>query len=199
MTAYPPTSTCPTPAPATIQAELSTPTGVPGVPPRVPAGLPSKLARRRPDIRQAGAQLHAATASIGVAQADFCPASPCPAASPCKPPRLKDLGPPARTFGFGPNLTVPIFEGRRIQRTVDLRTAQQQEVVLNYQKAVLQAFTDVDNALIAYAAEQRRRARLAEQVAQSRRALCLAQSRYRQGVSDFLEVLTAQRTVLQAE
>jgi len=57
----------------------------------------------------------------------------------------------------------------------------------------------VDNALIAYGAEQRRQARLFEQVVQSRRALDLAQKRYRQGVSDFLEVLTAQRTVLQAE
>ena len=185
--------------PATLQAELSPPAGVPGVPPRVPAGLPSELARRRPDIRQAEAQLHAATASIGVAQADFYPRVTLSGSFALQATQLKDLGLPARTFGFGPSVTVPIFEGRRIQRTVDLRTAQQQEAVLNYQKAVLQAFTDVDNALIAYAAEQRRRARLTEQVAQSRRALGLAQSRYRQGVSDFLEVLTAQRTVLQAE
>ena len=185
--------------PATLQAELSAATGVPGVPPRVPAGLPSELARRRPDIRQAEAQLHAATASIGVAQADFYPRVTLSGSFALQATQLKDLGLPARTFGLGPSVTVPIFEGRRIQRTVDLRTAQQQEAALNYQKTVLQAFTDVDNALIAYAAEQRRRARLAEQVLQSRRALGLAQSRYRQGVSDFLEVLTAQRTVLQAE
>ena len=185
--------------PATLQAELSPPTGVPGVPPRVPAGLPSELARRRPDIRQAEAQRHAATASIGVAEADFYTRITLSGSFALQATQLKDLGLPARTFGFGPSVTVPIFEGRRIQRTVDLRTAQQQEAVLNHQKAVLQAFTDVDNALIAYAAEQRRRARLAEQVAKSRRALGLAQSRYRQGVSDFLEVLTAQRTVLQAE
>jgi len=185
--------------PASLQAELSPPAGVPGVPPRVPAGLPSELARRRPDIRQAEAQLHAATASIGVAQADFYPRVTLSGSFALQATQLKDLGLPARTFGFGPSVTVPIFEGRRIQRTVDLRTAQQQEAALNYQKTVLQAFTDVDNALIAYAAEQRRRARLSEQVTQSRRALGLAQSRYRQGVSDFLEVLTAQRTVLQAE
>ena len=185
--------------PATLQAELSPPIGVPGVPPRVPAGLPSELARRRPDIRQAEAQLHAATASIGVAEADFYPRVTLSGSFALQATQLKDLGLPARTFGFGPSVTVPIFEGRRIRRTVELRTAQQQEAAVNYQKTVLQAFTDVDNAIIAYAAEQRRRARLAEQVAQSRRALGLAQSRYRQGVSDFLEVLTAQRTVLQAE
>jgi NodT family efflux transporter outer membrane factor (OMF) lipoprotein len=185
--------------PAALQAELSTATGVPRIPPRVPAGLPSELARRRPDIRQAEAQLHAATASIGVAQADFYPRLTLSGSFALQATQLKDLGLPARTFGLGPSLTVPIFEGRRIQRTVDLRTAQQQEAGINYQKTVLQAFTDVDNALIAYAAEQRRQGRLAEQAAQGRRALGLAQSRYRQGVSDFLEVLTAQRTVLQAE
>ncbi|HEY0206292.1 MAG TPA: efflux transporter outer membrane subunit [Acetobacteraceae bacterium] len=185
--------------PGTLQSELSEARGVPRVPPRVPAGLPSELARRRPDIRQAEAQLHAATATIGVAEADFYPRVTLSGSFALQATQLKDLGLPARTFGFGPSLTVPIFDGRRIRRTVELRTAQQQEAMLNYQKAVLQAFTDVDNALVAYAAEQRRNVRLAAQVGQSRRALGLAQSRYRQGVSDFLEVLTAQRTVLQAE
>ena len=189
--------------PSTLQSELSGPAaakaGVPRVPPRVPAGLPSELARRRPDIRQAEAQLHAATATIGVAEADFYPRVTLSGSFALQATQLKDLGLPARTFGLGPSLTIPIFDGRRIRRTVELRTAQQQEAAANYQKAVLQAFTDVDNALVAYGAEQRRQLRLAEQVAQSRRALGLAQSRYRQGVSDFLEVLTAQRTVLQAE
>ncbi len=64
---------------------------------------------------------------------------------------------------------------------------------------MLQAFADVDNALVAYAAEQRRRVFLQNQVTQARRAFGLAQSRFRQGISDFLEVLTAQRTVLSAE
>ena len=179
--------------------ELATPAGVPPVPPRVPIGLPSELARRRPDIRQAEAQLRAATAQIGVAEADFYPRITLSGSFALQATQLKDLGLPARTFGFGPSLSIPIFDGRRIRRTVELRTAQQQEAALTYQKAVLQAFTDVDNALIAYGAEQRRQVRLTEQVAQARRALGLAQSRYRQGVSDFLEVLTAQRTVLQAE
>lgn len=179
--------------------ELATPAGVPRVPPRVPIGLPSELARRRPDIRQAEAQLRAATAQIGVAEADFYPRVTLSGSFALQATQLKDLGLPARTFGFGPSLTIPVFEGRRIRRTVELRTAQQQEAALTYQKAVLQAFTDVDNALIAYGAEQRRQVRLTEQAAQARRALGLSQSRYRQGVSDFLEVLTAQRTVLQAE
>ena len=185
--------------PAALQAELRPVAAVPRLPPRVPAGLPSELARRRPDIRQAEAQLHAATAKIGVAEADFYPRLTLSGSVALQATQLKDLGLPARTFGFGPSLTIPIFEGGRLRRTVDLRTAQQQEAALNFHKTVLQAFTDVDNALVAYGAEQRRQVLLAEQVTQSRRALGLAQARYRQGVSDFLEVLTAQRTVLQAE
>jgi NodT family efflux transporter outer membrane factor (OMF) lipoprotein len=185
--------------PGSLQSELSEPRGVPRVPPRVPAGLPSELARRRPDIRQAEAQLHAATADIGVAEADFYPRVTLSGSFSLQATQLKNLGLPAQAYGLGPSLTVPIFDGRRRRSTVNLRTAAQQEAMVNYQKAVLQAFTDVDNALVAYAAERRRNVSLAAQVKQSRRALGLAQSRYRQGVSDFLEVLTAQRTVLQAE
>jgi len=185
--------------PAALQSELSPRKPVPPVPPRVPVGLPSELARRRPDIRQAEAQLHAATADIGLAKADFYPRLTLSGSVALQALQVKNLGFSANTYSFGPSLTIPIFEGGRLRRTVELREAQQQEAAINYQKTVLQAFTDVDNALIAYAAEQRRRSRLAEQAVQSRRALNLAQSRFRQGVSDFLEVLTAQRTVLAAE
>ncbi len=185
--------------PATLAAELLPPKPVPPVPPRVPVGLPSELARRRPDIRQAEAQLHAATADIGTAKADFYPRLTLSGSVALQALQVRNLGWSAGTYSFGPSLTIPIFEGGRLRRTVELREAAQQEAAVNYQKTVLQAFTDVDNALIAYAAEQRRRNRLAEQVVQSRRAFNLAENRFRQGVSDFLEVLTAQRTVLAAE
>lgn len=186
-------------APAALRAELSPRKPVPPVPPRVPVGLPSELARRRPDIRQAEAQLHAATADIGAAQADFYPRLTLSGSVALQATQIKNLGFSAGTYSFGPSLTVPIFEGGRLRGTLRLREAQQQEAAVNYQRTVLQAFTEVDNALIAHAAEQRRHLRLAEQVAQSRRAFNLAQNQYRQGVTDFLQVLTAQRTVLAAE
>jgi NodT family efflux transporter outer membrane factor (OMF) lipoprotein len=187
-------------APGALASELNARRPVPPAPPTVPIGLPSELARRRPDIRQAEAQLHAATADIGAAQADFYPRITLSGSFALQATQLKNLfGLDARTFGLGPAVTVPIFEGGRLRRTLQLRQAQQQEAAVNYQRTVLQAFHDVDNALIAYRTDQLRRDRLRAQVTQSRRALAVATDRYKQGVSDYLEVLTAQRTVLQAE
>ena len=186
--------------PAALAPELLPARPVPPVPPTVPVGVPSELARRRPDIRQAEAQLHAATADIGMAQAEFYPRLTLTGSVSLQSSQVKSLfNAASAAYAFGPSLTIPIFEGGRIRRTVELRQAQQQEAAIQYQRVVLQAFTDVDNALVAYNAEQRRRTSLQNQVAQARRALGLAQSRYRQGISDFLEVLTAQRTVLAAE
>ncbi len=186
--------------PGALAAELSPVKPVPPVPPTVPAGLPSELARRRPDIRRAEALLHAATADIGEAEADFYPKITLSGSFALQAIQFKDLGSWAsRTYGLGPSITIPIFEGGRLRRTLELRKAQQQEAAINYQKTVLDAFHEVDNALIAYRAEQLRRDRLEAAVQQSRRAQGLAQTRFRDGVSDFLEVLTAQRSVLAAE
>lgn len=186
--------------PGALTAELATPAPIPPTPARVPIGLPSQLTERRPDIRQAEAQLHAATAAIGMAQADFFPRITLSGSLAIQALQFKNLGNwDARTYGFGPSITLPIFEGGRIRATVDLRKAQQQEAAISFRRAVLQAFQEVDDALIAYHSEQSRRGALQAAVNSNRRALALARQRYRQGVSDFLEVLTAQRTLFAAE
>ncbi len=186
--------------PGALSAELLPPQPVPPVPPVVPVGLPSDLLQRRPDIRQAEAQLHAATAEIGEAKAEFFPKVSLSGSFALQAVKFKDLGNfGSRTYGLGPSITIPIFEGGKLKGQLELREAQQQEAAINYQKTVLQAFHDVDNALIAYRAEQQRHDRLAAQVRQAQLALGLAQQRFRQGLSDFLEVLTAQRTLLQAQ
>ena len=186
--------------PGALRAELEQSRPIPAVPPRVPVGLPSELTRRRPDVRQAEAQLHSATADIGVAQADFFPRITLSGSLSLQALQFKDLGNwGARTYGLGPSISLPIFQGGRLRATLDLRRRQQQEAAVTYQKTVLQAFHDVDNALIAYNAEQRRRDRLARSVVANRRALALARDRYRAGLSDFLDVLTTERSLLAAE
>jgi NodT family efflux transporter outer membrane factor (OMF) lipoprotein len=183
--------------PNTFQAELIKARPVPPVPPRVPVGLPSELARRRPDIRQAEAQLHAATADIGVAVANFYPSVTLSASvglQAVQPWKMFNID--ARQYAAGPGITIPIFQGGQLRATLQLRKAQQQEAAVNYQRTVLAAWHDVDNALTAYRTEQARRDQLAQAVAQNQRALVLAQSRYQEGVADFLQVLTAEQNLL---
>jgi len=183
-----------------LRSELETAKPVPPVPPRVPVGLPSELARRRPDIREAEAQLHAATADIGVAVAAFYPTVSLTGSVGLQALQFgQAFNMASRQFALGPGITIPLFEAGQLRGTLNLRKAQQQEAAINYQKTVLQAWHDVDNALTAYQAEQNRRDQLVLAVAESKRALGLAQSRYQQGVADFLTVLVAQSTLLAAE
>lgn len=186
--------------PNALRADLQTAKPVPPVPPKVPVGLPSELARRRPDIRQAEAQLHAATANIGVATASFYPSVTLTGSVGLQALNLDhafDLN--SRQYSFGPGITIPIFQGGQLRAQLHLSEAQQQEAAVNYQKTVLSAWHDVDNALTAYQAEQARREQLTQAVAENRRALGLAQSRYQQGVADFLTVLDAERSLLASQ
>nr|WP_283949537.1 efflux transporter outer membrane subunit [Limobrevibacterium gyesilva] len=186
--------------PRALEVQLAAPRAIPAVPPRVPVGVPSELARRRPDIRQAEAQLHSATADVGVAVADFYPRFMLSGSGAIQGLQFHNLADwQAHTYAFGPSVTLPIFEGGRLTRTLEFRKAQQQEAAVTYQRTLLAALHDVDNALTAYGTEQRRRARLEAVVTQTTRALALARMRYEQGVADFLQVLIAQRNQLTAE
>jgi NodT family efflux transporter outer membrane factor (OMF) lipoprotein len=186
--------------PNALRSELASAKAVPPVPPRVPVGLPSELVRRRPDIRQAEAQLHAATADIGVAKANFYPSLNLTGSVGLQSLQFgKVFNLNSKQYSIGPGLTIPIFEGGQLRSTLLLREAQQQEAAVFFQKTVLQAWHDVDNALTAYEAEQTRRDELVLAVAENQRALSLAQSRYQQGVADFLTVLVAQTNLLASQ
>ncbi len=186
--------------PGVLDGELASPRKVPPPPPSVPVGLPSELARRRPDIRQAEAQLHGATADIGVAVAAFYPTITLSGSLSLQALQFSQLGNwSSNQYALGPSLTLPIFEGGKLKATLELRRQQQQEAAVKYRQTVLQAWHDVDNALIAYGAEQARNQRLAQAVAANRTALTLAEQRYRDGLSDFLDVLNAERSLLAAQ
>ena len=189
--------------PGALTAELTPVQPVPPPPPAVPVGLPSELARRRPDIRRAEANLHAATADIGQAEADFFPRVTLSGSVGVQATQYKNLGNigafGALQYSGGPSVTIPVFEGGRLKFSLELRKAQQQEAAVTYQQVVLQAFHDVDNALTNYSAEQLRRAQLAVAVDQARQALSLARQQYVGGLATFLDVLTAERTAFTAE
>ncbi len=102
----------------------------------------------------------------------------------------------SRQYSVGPGITIPIFQGGQLRAQLHLTEAQQQEAAVTYQKTVLQAWHEVDNALTAYQAEQARREQLTQAVAENQPARRLSQSRYQQGVSDFLSVLDAERSLL---
>lgn len=186
--------------PGTLRDELARAKPVPLAPPHVPLGIPSELARRRPDIRAAEAQLHAATANTGVAVANFYPSVKLNGSIGFNALDLKNLWKGSSLeYVFGPSLSLPVFDAGRLKSTLELTEVQQQEAAIAYHKTVLQAWHDVVDALVAYQTEQQRRARLKAQADYSRDALVLARSRYNTGVTSFIEVLDAQRTLLQAE
>lgn len=157
--------------PGALHDTLSPPRPVPLPPASVSAGVPSELAQRRPDIRAAEARLHAATAAIGVAEADFFPRIVLSGRVALQALQLRDLGWGALTYGVGPGVSIPLFEGGRLRATLDLRRAGQQEAAIGYQRVVLQAFHEVDDALTALQAEQRRLTALNAAVGASREAV----------------------------
>ncbi|MEE3926211.1 efflux transporter outer membrane subunit [Pseudomonas viridiflava] len=187
-------------SPRALQSELEKPVEMVAVPATVPVGLPSELAQRRPDIRRAEARLHAATASIGVAQGDFYPRIVLSGNVGFQALQLSDLGSwGSRQFGIGPQLSLPIFEGGRLRGMLRLREAQEQETALAYQQTVLRAWQEIDDSMSLYNASQLQQRKLDEAVRQNRIALDTAKRQYTEGVVDFLNVLTVQRTLLDIE
>lgn len=186
--------------PGALSEELEAVQAVPPVPPRMPAGLPADLVRRRPDIRAAEARLHAATAQVGVATADFFPDLTLHLGLGLQAERVKDLTDWASHFmSLGPSLELPVFDGGRRRATVRLQGLRAQEAAVGYAGAVLDALHEVDNAAAACDAEQERQAALAAAVSQEQTALQLAQQRYQSGIAGFIEVLDAERSQQQAQ
>jgi NodT family efflux transporter outer membrane factor (OMF) lipoprotein len=186
--------------PTVLNAELPPKHAIPRSPPGVPLGIPSELARRRPDIREAEDQLHAATANIGVAVASFYPKFQLNGTVGLDALDFNNLFKSSSLqYQAGPSVTLPIFDGARLKSMLELSTAQQAEAGVTYHKTVLQAWHEVVNAIASHRLEQQRRARLRAQLDHTRAALDLARSRYNDGVTDFLNVLDAERSLLQNE
>ena len=186
--------------PRALEAELDAPAPAPIVPPVVPIGVPSDLVRRRPDVREAEANLHEATAATGIAVADFYPDISLTGKFQLQGRAfLNAFSMPDRAFMAGPSIDLPIFEGGQLRATLRLRRSQQRQAALDFRNTVLQAWRDVDDALTAYDQAQQQRSLTAEAVRDDQAALDAARQSFQQGATDFLNVDAAQQAVLEAE
>jgi len=169
-------------------------------PPTVPAGLPSSLLERRPDIRQAEQELIAANAQIGVAKAEYFPRISLTGVFGGESRALADLlSAPARMWSIGASTVAPIFNAGRTRANVRLAESIQRELVVNYQRAVFSALRDVSDALAGYrkTSEQReQQERLVEALRETSR---LSTQRYEGGLDSYLQVLDAERNRFQSE
>ena len=170
------------------------------LPPEVPAGLPSALLERRPDIRAAEQALIAANANIGVAKAAYFPQLSLSGLLGGQSTQLSSLfSGPNSTWSFVPQVSQPIFAGGRLKSNVKLAEAQHESALIQYQKTVQTAFAEVSDSLIAH--QRTRESRLEQErlvsALQDRKRL--AYIRYRGGVDTQLNALDADRDLFQAE
>ena len=168
--------------------------------PEVPAGLPSALLERRPDLRQAEQRLVAANARIGEAKAAYFPQVNLTGAFGIESIALSDLFTgPARVWQFGPRITIPIFNAGKITNQVRTAEARTEQALVQYQQSVQQAFREVEDALVGHRKIRGIRPDREALVAANRRSLQIADLRYRDGLSTYLDVLDAQRQLFSSE
>jgi len=168
--------------------------------PAVPEGLPASLLERRPDIREAEDHLIAANADIGVAKAAYYPDISLTGLFGMESGQLSDLFKgPARTWQFGAGLLQPIFNAGRIDSQVARAEALQRQALYTYERSIISAFQDVDNALIDRVKFTEVREEQTKNVAALRRFRDLADLRYREGATIYLEVANAEQSLFVAQ
>lgn len=185
--------------PDALDADFGATGELPSLPAVIPVGLPSTLARRRPDIRNSEAALHAATAQIGVSVASL-----FPDVSLTGTYGLRNTGTrylldwESKFYTFGPNISIPIFHGGALVAGVRLSRAQAAEAAVNYRKTVLNALQEVEDGLTGLHADALHTASLHESVAANQRALDIDLNAYRHGLITYINVLSVQLQTVQA-
>lgn len=187
--------------PESLETELATVAPIPAAPPVVPVGLPSELLLRRPDVALAERQLAAATANIGVAKADLFPKFYLTGIAGFEATSADDWFKSGSRFWslIWPAVQWRIFDAGRIRANIKVQNARQEQALASYENTTLLAFEDVENALTAYAKEQIRRQHLDDAVKSSTESLRLANQLYANGLSNFMNVLDAERSLYQAQ
>ena len=183
--------------PGTLDVMLNMPEPFPSIPKLIGVGLPAGLARRRPDVRQAEAELHAATANIGVAVASFYPDIALTGSIGYRSIDASLLTNWASLFySAGPTIMLPIFQGGRLTAGLRLAHAQQAQAALNYRATVLNALREVENGLVSFRSDKLMRDEIAATVLSAGHTYALAKTRYGLGLSDYLQVMDAERTLV---
>lgn len=168
--------------------------------PEVPAGLPSEVLERRPDIRQAEQQLVAANARIGVAKAAFFPSISLTGLLGVASADLSNLfSRDARTWTFAGSVNQPIFTGGTLTGQLQVSEAQQKQALYLYQQAIQTAFSEVENSLVDQAKTREQAAAQTRQVEALARYAYLARLRYDNGYTSYIEVLDSERSLFQAQ
>jgi len=165
------------------------------MPPVPPAGLPSRLMDARPDIRQAEQQMIAANANIGIAKAALYPSVSLTGALGGESVELGDiLKAAARIWTLGLDISLPIFNGGKLNSRVDQANAKQKQALASYQNALDTAFTEVNDALVNLRIYREREVLAFSKQGTTQKILEVAQNRYKSGYSSYLDVLDAQRS-----
>jgi NodT family efflux transporter outer membrane factor (OMF) lipoprotein len=177
--------------PEQLDTQLAQPGSLPSLPESVAAGLPLDLLQRRPDIREAERQLAAATARIGVATANLFPHLALDGGLGTQSADIGAHG--TRIWAFGPTVYWPLLDFGALDALVSVADLQAHERLIAYRKTVINAVQDADTAIANYDAQQQRLSGLADAMTASERAVSLAQQRYERGLTDFLNVVDAER------
>ncbi len=169
-------------------------------PPAIPAGLPSELIQRRPDVVQSEEILIAETARVGVAEALRYPSITLTGTYGTASDELGDLtGSSAETWGIGANIFAPIFNSGALKAQAEAQRARAEAALLDYELTLQQAFREVEDALVSVRTYREEHAARVRQVVAARNAARLSKARYDGGVVDYLEVLDSERTRFNAE
>jgi NodT family efflux transporter outer membrane factor (OMF) lipoprotein len=184
--------------PEELIAELDKPGLIPALPQGVEPGLPLDLLKRRPDIQMAERQLAAATARIGVATADLFPRVALTAGAGTQSARIGNV-PGSHIWSVGPSVYWPLLDFGSLDALVSVADLKTHEQLVSYQRTVFDAVRDADTAIGNFAAEQDRLQNLDVAMVASERAVSLASQRYDRGLTDFLNVVDAERQEYELE
>jgi len=186
--------------PLALRDELASAAPIPVPPSAVPVGLPSELVRRRPDIRRAERELAAATAQVGVATADLYPKFALAGYFAFQSTQIGTLfDANSRSWSFGPAMTWSIFSAGSVRSNIAVQDERTGQALIAYERTVLNSLEETENALVAFAQEQSRRAALTKAVEANTRAVDLANQLYSGGLTDFLRVLSSQAQLFESE